>query len=592
MKAFILAAGFGTRLEPYTRTIPKPLFTLMSKPMLEHGIEHLVKAGCSQILINTHHLHSQISEYVEQSQYNNIIKLIHEPVILDTGGAIDNARPFLEDGSFFVINSDIIFNIDLKKVYAFHNKSNCTATLVLHDHDQFNKIKIDALNYIQNFDTKTNCLAFTGVQVLSPEIFDFFPDRPDQSEPNKCSLDKSDRSKSDENIFSSITVYKNLCHKKKIKAFVDKNIFWSDIGTKESYSRTSLLLLAASQFKIGKNEIKDIHVDRLAGDGSDRDWYRARYNDKSFIISDHGICMPQSDELLQINAFIHIGKYLSSKSIPVSHVLNYDKLSGLVILEDLGDIHLEALIKAKGNDEFTLKLYKKVIDELINFSFQGFIGFKKEWACQTESYSKELILEKECRYFMVEFIQNYLKLNFTFNDFFKEFNYIADHALKHAAIGLMHRDMQSKNIMIKNNNEIHFIDFQGSRQGPLQYDLASLLIDPYVNLKKQTRDKLLQYAIKQYMGRKQNPIKQNQKKLKVNPGINNEEGQNFLQCYKYCCLTRNMQFLGAFSFLSQVKKKKSFEQFIPDAIKCLKNIISDLDIDSKIPRLSKLVQSI
>jgi len=576
MKAFILAAGFGTRLEPYTRTIPKPLFTLMSKPMLEHGIEQLVKAGCSQILINTHHLHSQIEKYVRQSQYNSIIKLIHEPVILDTGGAIANARPFLKDAPFFVINSDIIFNIDLKKVYAFHNQSNCTATLVLHDHAKFNKIKIDDNNYIQNFDTKTNSLAFTGIQVLSPEIFDFFPNRPDQSK-----LYKTDTSKSDKNIFSSITVYKNLCHIKKIKAFVDKNIFWSDIGTKKTYSRTSLLLLAASQFQIGKNEIKDIHIDRLAGDGSDRDWYRAEYNGKSFIISDHGICMPHSDELLQINAFIYIGKYLSSKSIPVPKILNYDKLSGLVILEDLGDIHLETLINAKKNEEFTLKLYKKVIDELINFSFQGLTGFKKEWACQTESYSKELILEKECRYFMEEFIQHYLKLNFTFNDFSKEFNYIADHALKHAAIGLMHRDMQSKNIMIKNSDEINFIDFQGSRQGPLQYDLASLLIDPYVNLKQQTRDKLLQYAIKQYMA-----------KLKVSPGINSKKGQNFLQCYKYCSLTRNMQFLGAFSFLSRVKKKKKFEQFIPDAIKCLKNIVSDLNVDNTIPKLSKLVQSI
>jgi len=137
----------------------------------------------------------------------------------------------------------------------------------------------------------------------------------------------------------------------------------------------------------------------------------------------------------------------------------------------------------------------------------------------------------------------------------------------------MHRDMQSRNIMIGNNNDIYFIDFQGARSGPLQYDLASLLIDPYVNLEDQIKDKLLQYA----MG-----------KLK----LNNKESQNFSKCYQYCCLTRNMQFLGAFSFLSQTKKKKKFEQYIPASIKSLKDIVVKLNRDNEIDKLSNLVNRI
>lgn len=551
MKALILAAGLGTRLLPYTQAIPKPLFTLMSSPMLEHLIQKLVDTGCEQIVINTHHLHEQIKDFVMQSRYRDIIQTIHEPVILDTGGAIANAKPFLKNHPFFVINSDIISNIDLKKAYTFHKQSNCLATLVLHDHDQFNKVKIDDFDYIQGFDEKTSGLAFTGVQILSPKIFACFPEK---------------------KIFSSIEVYKNLCKTKQVKAFVDKNIFWSDIGTKDSYSMTSLLLLAASQFKIDQGAIKNIQVDRLAGDGSDRNWYRVKYGDSSLIISDHGICMPESDELLQINAFIHIGKHLSSKEIPVPQIYNFDKLSGNVILEDLGDINLETMIKEKNSDEFTLKLYKKVINELIGFSIKGFIGFNKKWTCQTKTYSKELILEKECGYFIKEFIQNYLKLNFSFNDFSKEFNHIADNALKYGFIGLMHRDMQSRNIMVK-NNRVCFIDFQGARSGPLQYDLASLLIDPYVNLKDKIREELLHYAME---------------KLK----LSRDKKENFLQCYHYCSLTRNMQFLGAFSFLSQIKKRKKFEQYIPDSIQSLKQIITDLNMDKKIPKLSKLAQSI
>ncbi len=551
MKALILAAGLGTRLLPYTQAIPKPLFTLMSSPILEHLIQKLVDTGCKQIVINTHHLHEQIKDFVMQNRYRDIIHTIHEPVILDTGGAIANAKPFLENHPFFVINSDIISNINLKKAYNFHEQSNCLATLVLHDHDQFNKVKIDDSGYIQSFDAKTKGLAFTGVQILSPEIFARFPDK---------------------KIFSSIEVYKNLCKTKQVKALVDKNIFWSDIGTKDSYSMTSLLLLAATQFKIDQGAIKNIQVDRLAGDGSDRNWYRVKYNNRSLIVSDHGICMPRSDGLLQINAFIHIGNHLSLQSIPIPHIYNYDKLSGMVILEDLGDIHLETKIKEKNSDKFTLKLYKKVIDELIGFSIKGFIDFNKDWTYQTQTYSKELILEKECGYFMEEFIHNYLKLNFSFSDFTKEFNHIADNALKYGYTGLMHRDMQSRNIMVK-NSKIYFIDFQGARSGPLQYDLASLLIDPYVNLKDQIRDELLQYVMEKLQ-------------------ISLDERENFLQCYHYCSLTRNMQILGAFSFLSQTKKRKKFEQYIPDSIKYLKKLVTYLNMDNKIPKLSKLIRSI
>ena len=550
MKALILAAGFGTRLLPYTRKIPKPLFTLLSKPVIEHVIEKLVDSGCDQILINTHHLHVQIKTFIEQKRYNTDIQTIYEPVILDTGGAIANVKAFMKDSPFFVINSDIIFNIDLKKVYEFHNKSDCLATLVLHDHDKFNKVKIDIQGYIQNFNSKKNGLAFTGIQVLSPQIYDHFPDK---------------------KIFSSIEVYQNLCKERQVKAFVGKDIFWSDIGTKDSYSKTSLLELAASQFQIKQDQIKNIQIDKLAGDGSDRHWYRVRYKSRSFIISDHGICMPKTEQLLQLNAFIHIGNHLFSKGLSLPRIINYDTISGMVILEDLGDIHLETQIKQKNTDAFTLKIYKKVIDLLIDFSFKGLTGFKKEWTCQTETYSKELIIQKECRYFMEAFIQNYLKIDAAFQEFSNEFEYIADHALKHGLIGLMHRDMQSRNIMV-NNDQIFFIDFQSARSGPLQYDLASLLIDPYVNLNAQIRNDLLQYTMK---------------KLK----LNKIETKKFLECYQYCCLTRNLQFLGAFSFLSQIKKKKVFEQYIPDAVKSLKQIIIDLNTD-KIPKLSKLSQAI
>lgn len=550
MKALILAAGFGTRLLPFTRKIPKPLFTLMSRPILEHAIKKLADAGCEQILINTHHLHEQIDAFVEQLETHIDIQTIHEPVILGTGGAIANARHFLEDNPFFVINSDIISNVDLNKVYVFHQNSKCLATLVLHNYEKFNKIKIDDQGYIQNFDSKTNGLAFTGIQVLSPQIYDYFPDK---------------------KVFSSIEVYQRLTRQKKVKAFLEKDIYWSDIGTKESYSITSLCHLAADSFQIKQDKIKTIQINHLAGDGSDRQWFRATYENQSGIICDHGICMPDGETLLQFNAFIHIGNHLFLKGLPVPRILNHDALSGMVVMEDLGDVHLETRIKQKDDDTCVLNIYKTVIDLLIDFSIKGFQGFKKEWTCQTATYSKELIIEKECRYFMEAFIQGYMKITLSFDEFLNEFYHIADHALKHGFIGLMHRDLQSRNIMI-HDDQPFFIDFQSARPGPLQYDLASLLMDPYVSLNDQIRNDLLHYTLK---------------KLE----LDSNERQNFSECYQYCCLTRNLQFLGAFSFLSQIKKKKGFEHHIPDAVKSLKKIITGLNTD-KLPKLSQLVQTL
>ena len=548
MKALILAAGYGTRLLPYTLKIPKPLFTLNSRPILEHVIKHLIDHGCEQILINTHHLHEQVEAFAGHLMGN--VHTIYEPVILDTGGAIANAKFFLKEAPFFVINSDIAFDVDLTRVYASHMESNCLATLVLHDYEKFNKVSVDAEGYIQAFDSKTAGLAFTGIQVLSPEIFDHFPDK---------------------KIFSSISVYQEFTHQKKVKAFVEKEIYWSDIGTKESYSMTSLLELVASEFGIKRNTIAEIQVHKLAGDGSDRLWYRASHENQSCIVGDHGICLPETDSMMQLNAFIHIGRHLFSKGIPVPRILNYDKLSGMVIMDDLGNVHLETLAKQQNNSLSLLKLYQKVIDLLIHFSITGLQGFNTEWTCQTPTYSKELILEKECRYFMDAFINGYLDLNLSYKDYEDEFDHIADQALKNGFTGLMHRDCQSRNIMMCRGQPL-FIDFQSARIGPLQYDLASLLIDPYVGLSDTLKETLLHYTVE---------------KLNLNP----MQRKAFIRNYRFCCLTRNLQFLGAFSYLSRVKKKTGFEHYIPFAVNSLKNIIMGLNTD-QIPKLSKLVQTI
>lgn len=538
MKALILAAGLGTRLKPYTDSLPKPLFTLNSRPVLDLAIERLIQCGCEKIFINTHHCHGQIEAFVQQNRFKSMIEIVHEPEILDTGGAIANIRSRMDQKPFFVINSDIVTSIDLKQVYDFHQTSSALATLVVHDCPPFNKIQLDTQGFIENFHAPPGRgLAFTGIQVLSPKIYEFFPDT---------------------RVFSSIGMYQALCPAKQVKAFRATDIFWQDIGTIPSYVHTSQQCLCANVWGLAENQTGRIHIEPLAGDGSDRCWFRACHGEKTLILSDHGICLDPSETLTQLKAFVAIGNHLSAKQIPVPKILGHDALSGQVVVEDLGDVHLSSLVIDNKNPEFALRLYQQVIDHLIDFSQKGIQGFNTDWTCQTPAYSKQLILEKECAYFMTAFVQNYLKKELDFETYEKEFSYIADNALEHGFHGLMHRDMQSKNIMVK-EHQVYFIDFQSARIGPLQYDLASLLIDPYVRLSPEIKHRLVSYTLS---------------RLGISSGPQKTE---FTRCYHFCCLTRNLQFLGAFAYLVQVKGKSQFKAHIPAAIASLKALIQDMD---------------
>ncbi|MGD9281894.1 MAG: sugar phosphate nucleotidyltransferase, partial [Desulfobacterales bacterium] len=129
MKALILSAGLGTRLRPYTDHTPKPLFTICGRPLLDITISKLIEAGCESIMINTHHLHTQIEAFVAQQTYPIPIETRYEPIILGTGGAIINVKDFWNDHPFMVINADIVTKIDLRAVYDFHCQHRHPVTL-------------------------------------------------------------------------------------------------------------------------------------------------------------------------------------------------------------------------------------------------------------------------------------------------------------------------------------------------------------------------------------------------------------------------------------------------------------------------------
>ena len=121
MKALLLAAGLGTRLQPITNTVPKCLVPINGKLLLEIWLDTLVAAGIEEFLINTHHLDQQVSDFVDKSIYKEKITLIYEKNLLGTGGSILKNKNFFTIGEpFMVVHADNFSVYDYKKFIFSH----------------------------------------------------------------------------------------------------------------------------------------------------------------------------------------------------------------------------------------------------------------------------------------------------------------------------------------------------------------------------------------------------------------------------------------------------------------------------------------
>lgn len=218
MEALILAAGEGTRLLPLTLSRPKPLFPILNRPLLQITFNYLDQWVTQRVILNTHHLSSQIEKFIQAEKENRPfeIQTRFEPKILGTGGGIGNTRSFWQDSPFVVINGDIVTDIDLQKAVAFHRKQGGPATLILHDYPEFNQISVNPEGRILDFRLeKGNGWAFTGIHILDRAIFNFLP--PTGS-------------------YDIIPVYQRMIQESvPVWAYISHGHYWRDIGTPKSY---------------------------------------------------------------------------------------------------------------------------------------------------------------------------------------------------------------------------------------------------------------------------------------------------------------------------------------------------------------------
>ena len=216
MQAFILSAGKGTRLLPYTKILPKPLFPILGKPIIEIILDQLKKLGITSIGINVFHLKEKLLNFLKSYQNRNPqleIQIFEEQELLGTGGAILNAKNFFKERTL-IINSDILTNFDFKKLYFFSTYLSSPVIMVLYKGEKNNVcVDLDS-NIILSFRKyKKNLFTFAGIQIIDPYIIKYFPFKKDL-----------------------IEIYQELIKRKfNISAYIENNSYFKDIGTIKNY---------------------------------------------------------------------------------------------------------------------------------------------------------------------------------------------------------------------------------------------------------------------------------------------------------------------------------------------------------------------
>jgi len=185
MKAFLLAAGSGTRLRPLTNILPKCLLPIRGIPLLEIWLENCRAAGISEVLINTHSHAEKMRDFLAARKNGPKIVLVEETELLGSAGTLRRNRAFVEEEeAFFVLYADVLTNMNLTAMLAFHRQKRMAATLGIYrvpDPARCGIVTFDDQDIIQDFVEKPinpqSNWAFSGVMIATSAVIDLIAER-------------------------------------------------------------------------------------------------------------------------------------------------------------------------------------------------------------------------------------------------------------------------------------------------------------------------------------------------------------------------------------------------------------------------------
>lgn len=230
LKAMVMSAGMGSRLEPLTLQVPKPLVPVCNRPVMDILFENLASIGIKDIICNTYYLSEQIINRYKNNDLGINFNYITEETLSGTAGGLKKCQFFFNEGEdFVVLSADGLTNADIIKGIKAHRKSGAVATIGIKrvNHDEvshFGVVVTDEEGFITEFqekpsidEAKSDCIN-TGIYIFNYKIFDYIP----------------------ENTFYDFAknVFPKLLAQKQINTFII-NDYWSDIGTLNQYRQST-----------------------------------------------------------------------------------------------------------------------------------------------------------------------------------------------------------------------------------------------------------------------------------------------------------------------------------------------------------------
>jgi len=312
------------------------------------------------------------------------------------------------------------------------------------------------------------------------------------------------------------------------------------------------LLLRRTRIHFPRLDVDQIKIRPIEKGGSDRKFYRIHCSAEQTLI-----LVKYNLEREENQHYVQIAKFLDEHGIRVPKIYFHDPVEGLIWIEDLGERDLCSY----RHESWLVRraFYESALDQIVELH-----GLPESVCLEMKEHLPAEFNFALYRWEQKYFFNNCLGRYFRVSDSKRKelaalprLREIAKHLASFPRV-LVHRDFQSQNIIIQ-NGQANLIDFQGMRPGLAEYDLASLFFDPYVELEEPERTELIAYYREQ----------QNRR------GVNCDGEFDFKLCL--CTMQRLMQALGAYSFLGLVKGHKHFLQYIPKAVRPLRDALGQIE---------------
>ncbi len=330
---------------------------------------------------------------------------------------------------------------------------------------------------------------------------------------------------------------------------------------------SKIINLVSELFKEWSGAFPEI-TKKLPETASGRKYYRLRAGNTSAI----GV---YNNNKRENDAFIYLSDHLKRHKVNVPDVYRVNNDKGVYLIQDLGDISLYLYVEdIKGGEnfnDFALKTYRKVIDEMPDIQIKASIDMDFSICYPRAEFDYQSIMW-DLNYFKYYFLK-LAGVRFDEQYLENDFQVFARYLLEADCNYFLYRDFQSRNIMIK-DDKLYFIDYQGGRRGALQYDLASLLFEAKTQLTGELRKELLDYY-----------IKINSKERTFNP-------DEFIKFYPSYVLVRIMQAMGAYGYRGYYERKSFFLRSIPYAVRNMEWLLDNYNIGVKIPELLNCLKQI